>query len=61
MSTGLSPLVERLNRIVFDKGDIDLLIELDRIMDKETDSEQAAALGSVIKNMNQKNKASQEG
>lgn len=42
-------LVERINRIVRDRGDIELFMKLDQIMDRETDLERAAALGSVVK------------
>lgn len=58
MANNQFQLVEKLNRIVFDKGDVGLLMALDRIMDRETDSEQAAALGSVVKNINQQREAS---
>lgn len=58
MANNQFQLVEKLNRIVFDKGDVGLLMALDRIMDRETDSEQAAALGSVVKSINQQREAS---
>lgn len=57
MSNNHHQLVEKLNRIVFDKGDVSLLMSLDRIMDKDTDSEQAAVLGAVVKSINQQREA----
>lgn len=42
-------LVERIVRIVRDRGDIELFMQLDRIMDKETEPEMAACLGTVVK------------
>lgn len=46
------PLVERLMRIVLDRGDLDLLLALDRIMDQATETDQAAALARVVAAIN---------
>ena len=42
-------LVERINRIVRDRGDVELYMKLDRIMDQLTDEGKTQALGAVIK------------
>lgn len=44
-------LAEKINRVVRDLGDIELFLRLDQIMDKETDSERATALGMVVKDI----------
>lgn len=56
MSNQYAQLVERINRIVRDRGDVELMVLLDRIIDRETEAEQAAALGSVVKILNQNKK-----
>lgn len=53
MSNQYAQLVEKINRVVRDRGDVELMVHLDRIMDKETESEQAAVLGDVVKILNQ--------
>lgn len=45
-------LIEKISRIVRDRGDVELLILLDRIIDHETEEERAAALSSVVKAIN---------
>lgn len=42
-------LIERINRIVRDRGDVELFMKLDQIMDRETDAERAAALAVIVK------------
>lgn len=56
MSNQYAQLVERINRIVRDRGDVELMVMLDRIADRETETEQAAALGDVVKILNQNKK-----
>ncbi len=56
-SNQYAQLVERIGRIVRDKGDVELLLKLDRIMDKETEPERAAALGAVVKEISAQKKA----
>ncbi len=56
MSKQYAELVERISRIVRDRGDVELMVLLDRIVDKETEAEQAAALGAVVKILNQNKK-----
>jgi hypothetical protein len=56
MSNQYAQLVEKINRIVRDRGDVELMVLLDRIADKETEVEQAAALGEVVKILNQSKK-----
>jgi hypothetical protein len=56
MSNQYAQLVERINRIVRDRGDVELMVLLDRIADRETEAEQAAALGAVVKILNQNKK-----
>lgn len=51
-------LIERINRIVLERGDPDLLMLLDRLMDKRP-SEQAAELARVIAIINQSRKDAQ--
>ncbi len=60
MSTQYAQLVERINRIVRDRGDVELMVLLDRIADKETEAEQAASLGAVVKILNQNKKPNGE-
>lgn len=57
MSGTHAQLVERLNRIVFDKGDVNLLLALDRIMDRPTEEEKMAALAAVLKKINEQRAA----
>ena len=58
MASNHIQLVEKLNRIVFDKGDVELLMALDRIMDRDTEADQAVALGAVVRHINQQREAS---
>lgn len=54
MSANYAPLVEKLSRIVRDRGDVEVLMQLDRLMDHETEVEQTAAFGAVVKQISQK-------
>lgn len=54
MSANYTQLIERLSRIVRDRGDVELLMALDRIMDHDTEEEQTAAFGEVVKLISQK-------
>ena len=60
MSNQYGQLVEKINRIVRDRGDVELMVLLDRIPDKETEEEQAAELGAVVRILNQSKKQSGE-
>jgi hypothetical protein len=60
MSNQYAQLVERINRIVRDRGDVELMVLLDRIADKPTEAEQAASLGAVVKILNQNKKPNGE-
>lgn len=42
-------LIEKINRIVRDRGDVELFMKLDQIMDRESDAERAAALALIVK------------
>lgn len=53
MSNAHLQLVEKLNKIVFDKGDVSLLLALDRVMDNETEEERMAALANVVRKINE--------
>ena len=57
MSSKLAQLVEKLNRRVYDKGDVDLLVSLDRIQDFDTESEQLEALSEIVREINEKRAA----
>lgn len=61
MSSQYAQLVEKINRIVRDRGDVELMVLLDRIADQETETEQAAALGAVVKILNQGKKQPAQG
>lgn len=61
MSSQYAQLVEKINRIVRDRGDVELMVMLDRIVDQQTEAEQAAALGEVVKILNQGKKPSAKG
>lgn len=61
MSSQYAQLVEKINRIVRDRGDVELMVLLDRIVDQQTEAEQAAALGEVVKILNQGKKPSAKG
>ncbi len=54
-------LVERINRNVRDRGDVELVMMLDSIVDKETEPERTATLGAVVKIIKQGRKGSTEG
>lgn len=47
-SPSVTSQLERINKIVRDRGDIDLFMKLDQIMDRETEAEQTAALSAVV-------------
>lgn len=49
-------VIERISRIVRDRGNVELLLMLDRIIDKETDEERIAALGTVMQTINAQRK-----
>lgn len=53
MSSQYTQLVEKINRVVRDRGDVELMMLLDRIADKETETEQAVCLAAVVKILNQ--------
>ena len=57
MSSAHLQLVEKLNKIVFDKGDVNLLMALDRVMDNETEEDRMAALASVVRKINEQRAA----
>lgn len=42
-------LIERINRIVRDQGDVELFMKLDQIMDRSTQVERAASLAVIVK------------
>jgi hypothetical protein len=54
MSMNYTPLVEKLSRIVRDRGDVEILMQLDRLMDFETEIEQTAAFSAVVKQIGQR-------
>jgi hypothetical protein len=41
-------VVEKIGQIVRDRGDVELLVALDRLVDHANETEQAAALAAVI-------------
>lgn len=47
----LTSQLERINKIVRNRGDIDLFMKLDQIMDRQTEAEQNAALEAVVKEL----------
>lgn len=49
-------LIERINRVVRDRGDVELFMQLDRIMDRPTEAERTAALAQIVKEMSGKPK-----
>lgn len=57
MSGNLSQLIEKLNRIVYDKGDLDLLLALDRVMDNDTEADQMTALSAIVRQINEQRSA----
>ena len=46
-------VIERIGQIVRDRGDVELLVALDRVVEFKTEPEQAAALAQVIQLINQ--------
>jgi hypothetical protein len=52
----LNALVERIGRVVRDRGDVELVVMLDQIMDKETEPERTAALAAVVRTISQSQK-----
>jgi hypothetical protein len=54
MSAQYAPLIERLSRLVRDRGDIDLLLGLDRIMDHSSVEDQTMAFRGVLESLNQR-------
>lgn len=54
MSASYAPLVEKLSRIVRDRGDIETMMLLDRLMDYQTEEEQTAAFVQIVKTISQK-------
>ena len=51
-------LVERINRVVRDRGDVEVMVLLDRIMDEPDDDAKAKALARVVAVINQNKKGS---
>lgn len=51
-------LVERINRVVRDRGDVELMVMLDRIMDEPDEQTQAQALARIVQHINQKKTSS---
>jgi 3-hydroxymyristoyl/3-hydroxydecanoyl-(acyl carrier protein) dehydratase len=49
-------VIERISQIVRDRGDVELVMLLDRIMDYESEEEQAAGLAAAVKQISQKKK-----
>lgn len=47
-------LVERINRVVRDRGDVELMVMLDRIMDETDEQKQSQALARIVQHINQK-------
>lgn len=46
-------LVEKINRMVRQQGNVDLILKLDQIMDQKTEADKTAALSAIVKQVNE--------
>lgn len=56
MSAKYAQLIEKVNQAVRDKGDSELMVVLDRIVEHKTEEEQSAALAVVVRIINENKK-----